>query len=142
MLSQGDDKCFETCSGSSAKSECSCVAEASAFVGGRQTALGDRTATIVAFTEGGSRRATRLARTLVCDAKNVGMWSSVGEDSSAETAMRSYTQISAVTLFDTDPKVFATELYPDAAGLGEVFALARRCMIRVPAGWWALRAQT
>jgi Lectin C-type domain len=125
LLSNTDDACFAKCTGTTkATARCRCVQEARDYVATRQAALGDRTATLVAFTEGEGRGANRLARTLACDRLSAGIWKGVTDKDTASSAMKSYSQITAVRLYDDKPKVFASELYKDFSGLGEVFTLA------------------
>jgi Lectin C-type domain len=125
LLSNTDDACFAKCTGTTnATSRCRCVQEARDYVATRQASLGDRTATLVAFTEGEGRGANRLARTLACDRLSAGIWKGVTDKDTASSAMKSYSQITAVRLYDDKPKVFASELYKDFSGLGEVFTLA------------------
>jgi Lectin C-type domain len=124
LLSGRADKCFRDCTGSNAFAECRCVEELRAYVAGRQSALGDSPATVVSFTDGGGNDAERMARTVTCDEVGSGIWRGVSKGESPSKAMSSYSQITAATLFDINPKVFSSEVYEDSGGLGGVFTLA------------------
>lgn len=98
LLAKNDDTCFQKCSGRAAKSFCSCVSDLRAAVKKGQDALDGSKATIVSFTDGESRNANRLARTLVCDAEARGIWRQVGEDESDTSVLATVAQVRILVL--------------------------------------------
>lgn len=126
LLSADEDACFQTCTGQSSNTECKCVQNLRNYIEARQNELQGSKASLVAFTEvggGSSNNAERLARTVVCDARNNGIWRRVTENDSAGTAMNTYSQMVAASLFDDKPDVISSDLYNDFGGLGLIFTL-------------------
>lgn len=127
VLLQGkQDQCFINC-----RSEglCRCVQEALDLIEEKQAEL-ESPVSIVALTESAESdfdkvgNLERLARVIVCSSKSTGVWKRITESDTNTTAMAPLTQLTALALYQDDPKVFTSGLYEDFAGLGKVFTFA------------------
>lgn len=128
LMIGSEDTCFESCQ--PGDSECTCISELKQIVAEHQIFF-DRPVSLVLFTETKSgltfeqrSNMESLARSLACPS---GIWSRVVADDSEQTGMLAFRRFGAFLLYDDDSsedKIFASEIYTDATGLGNVFALA------------------
>lgn len=122
------DTCFSSCESDS----CSCVKTLSDNIAEWQGNLSNQTrnVTIVTFTESTEtdpRRTNnleRMARSIVCTEHASGSWRRVTDQDSPDTAMSSFSQLAAQTVYEEDLKVFSSENFSDNLGLGDIFTFA------------------
>lgn len=121
------DVCFS--SSCSNTNSCTCVESLAANIEKWQKNLAQN-ATIVTFTESKDtdvRRVNNLekmARSIVCSRSASGSWRRVTDGDTADTAMSSFVQLAAQSLYEEDSKVFSSDVYSDASGLGDMFTFA------------------
>lgn len=120
------DLCYDNCD---SPLSCTCTSDIYKYIETRQNALSN-SATIVTFTESKETDETKtnnleqLARTIVCSENAAGAWRRVRWNDSPETAMQTFIQLAAQFLYEEELKVFASEIYEDNSGLGNMFTLA------------------
>ncbi|KAI0558401.1 Lectin C-type [Gracilaria domingensis] len=121
LLIGNQPECFEQCVPSRAQSaRCTCTDDIVNIVRRGQESFEDDVS-IVTFTEGNNNDAQRVARSLVCDFSNPGVWSQVSSSQNPETSLLAYTDIASLT---QTREQYTSDVYMDADGLGEMFTIA------------------
>ncbi|CAN8076021.1 unnamed protein product [Agarophyton chilense] len=123
LLLGSEPECFVGCRSSKAQTEgCRCTSEIIRKIKLKQESFADDKVSITTFTEGKNNDAQRLARSLVCESSNPGVWSHVSSNQSPDTSLLAYTDIASLT---QTRQQYTSAVYTDAFGLGEMFTIAQ-----------------